>query len=237
MENVNYSYQPLGILIQTLRILCDEKQNGRLSILTDTKKFANILLVAGNIIEISFASNGGRQALSLLSNVKECRFHFSKGKQKKSTKVANLPTNNEILQQLGQNCMLAKTTRQNVLVIDDSKFIRKVVKKSLSCKYDVLEASNGLEAIASLAHIKPDLILLDVVMPDLSGYEVLNVIKNNSIYADVPVFMLTSRDSLMDKVRGKMSQSDQYITKPFSEEGLLSQVDTQLNNLPLQIPA
>lgn len=235
MENIDYSYQPLGILVQKLRILCNEKQTGRLSILTDTRKFANIVIIGGNIIDISFANTSGKKALVMLSKVQKCRFHFSKEKQKRTTKkpVASLFNNNDVFQQLGENSVLRKgQATGKVLIVDDSALVRNLVRNTLSFKYEVEEASNGLEAIASLSRIKPDLILLDIIMPDLDGYEVLSVIKNNTSYTDVPIFLLTSRDSLMDKVRGKMSKSDKYITKPFSKEELLEHVDNQFKNKP-----
>lgn len=90
--------------------------------------------------------------------------------------------------------------------------------------YSVLEAENGLAAFAQLSETNPDLILLDIVMPGIDGYKVLSMLRKHDGFKNLPVIMLTSRDGLLDKLRGKMGGSDEYLTKPFSADQLLEKV-------------
>lgn len=115
--------------------------------------------------------------------------------------------------------------KKKILVVDDSAVTRKVVRGIFTHSgFEVLEAQNGLEAMECFKNAIPDLVLLDIIMPEMDGYEVLSALKKNKALKDIPVIMLTARDSLMDKIKGKMSASNEYLTKPFTPEELLAKV-------------
>jgi twitching motility two-component system response regulator PilG len=89
---------------------------------------------------------------------------------------------------------------------------------------EVITASDGFDALAKIADHQPSIIFVDVLMPRLDGYQTCAVIKNNSAFKDTPVIMLSSRDGLFDKARGRVVGSDQFLTKPFSKEELLDAI-------------
>jgi twitching motility two-component system response regulator PilG len=116
-----------------------------------------------------------------------------------------------------------------VLVVDDSAVARKVVKLALERNgYEIFEATNGLEALTRLNTQRPDLVLLDIIMPGMDGYKTLSLIKDSQELKHIPVIMLTSRDKLFDKIKGKMSGSDEYLTKPFDPDDLVTKVSKYL---------
>ena len=83
-------------------------------------------------------------------------------------------------------------------------------------------AEDGFEAMSKIVDNQPDIIFVDITMPRLDGYQACMLIKKNPIYQSIPVIMLSSKDGLFDKARGRMAGSDDYLTKPFTAEGLLS---------------
>ena len=110
-----------------------------------------------------------------------------------------------------------------VMMIDDSNTIRKsaeIFLKPFGCQ--VILAEDGFEAMAKIVENQPDIIFVDITMPRLDGYQTCRLIKNNPIYQSTPVVMLSSKDGLFDKARGRMAGSNDYLTKPFTAEGLLS---------------
>lgn len=116
-----------------------------------------------------------------------------------------------------------------VMVIDDSKTIRRTAETLLSkvgCV--VITAIDGFDALAKIADSRPDIIFVDIMMPRLDGYQTCALIKNNSHFSSTPVIMLSSKDGLFDKAKGRIVGSDQYLTKPFSKDELLGAIDAQL---------
>ncbi len=112
-----------------------------------------------------------------------------------------------------------------VLVIDDSKTIRRTAETLLAkAGCEVLTATDGFEALSVIADNRPDLIFVDIMMPRLDGYQTCALIKHNEMFRDVPVIMLSSKDGLFDRARGRIVGSDQYLTKPFSRDELLEAV-------------
>ena len=112
-----------------------------------------------------------------------------------------------------------------VMVIDDSKTIRRTAEtllKKVGCT--VITAVDGFDALAKIADNHPDIIFVDIMMPRLDGYQTCALIKNNSAFRATPVIMLSSKDGLFDKAKGRIVGSDQYLTKPFSKEELLSAI-------------
>jgi twitching motility two-component system response regulator PilG len=116
-----------------------------------------------------------------------------------------------------------------VLVVDDSPTIRKIVEVTLRReRIRVLGASDGLSALAMVADRQPRLILLDVTLPGMDGYQICHVIKQRPGSRHIPVVMLTGRDGFFDRVRGKLAGSTQYVTKPFDPAKLLAAVKKHL---------
>lgn len=118
---------------------------------------------------------------------------------------------------------------KKILVVEDSAVTRKLIAKSLvDGGYTVVEAENGMAAFARLSEENPDLMLLDIVMPGIDGYKVLSMVRKHDTFKNLPVIMLTSRDGLLDKLRGKMGGSDEYLTKPFTSDELLEKISKHL---------
>ncbi len=112
-----------------------------------------------------------------------------------------------------------------VMVIDDSNTIRRSAEIFLAqAGYQVLLAEDGFDALAKIADHHPDLIFVDIMMPRLDGYQTCALIKKNPKFAVTPVIMLSSKDGLFDRARGRMVGSDEYLTKPFTKDSLLKAV-------------
>jgi twitching motility two-component system response regulator PilG len=117
-------------------------------------------------------------------------------------------------------------TGVKVLVIDDSNTIRRSAEIFLKQGgYEVLLAEDGFDALAKVNDHGPDLIFCDILMPRLDGYQTCAIIKRNAKFSDVPVIMLSSKDGLFDKARGRMVGSEDYLTKPFTKDQLLAAVE------------
>jgi twitching motility two-component system response regulator PilG len=112
-----------------------------------------------------------------------------------------------------------------VMVIDDSNTIRRSAEIFLlQAGCTVILAEDGFDALAKIADHQPDLVFVDIMMPRLDGYQACALIKKNTRFRDTPVIMLSSKDGLFDRARGRMVGSDQYLTKPFTKESLLKAV-------------
>ncbi len=112
-----------------------------------------------------------------------------------------------------------------VMVIDDSKTIRRtaeVLLKKAGC--EVVTAEDGFEALSIIADQRPSIIFVDVMMPRLDGYQTCALIKHNQIFKKTPVIMLSSKDGLFDRARGRIVGAEQYLTKPFTKEELLGAI-------------
>lgn len=113
-----------------------------------------------------------------------------------------------------------------VLVIDDSNTIRRSAEIFLKQGgYEVLLAEDGFDALSKVNDNDPDLIFCDILMPRLDGYQTCAIIKRNAKFASVPVIMLSSKDGLFDKARGRMVGAEAYLTKPFTKVQLLEAVE------------
>lgn len=117
-----------------------------------------------------------------------------------------------------------------ILVIDDSKTIRRTAETLLSKEgCQVFTAIDGFDALSKIADHQPDLIFVDIMMPRLDGYETCSLIKHNKVFKETPVIMLSSKDGLFDRARGRIVGSEQYLTKPFTKDELLGAISNQLN--------
>ena len=117
-----------------------------------------------------------------------------------------------------------------ILVVDDSKTIRRTAETLLTKEgCQVFTAIDGFDALSKIADHQPDLIFVDIMMPRLDGYETCSLIKHNKIFKETPVIMLSSKDGLFDRARGRIVGSEQYLTKPFTKDELLGAISNQIN--------
>lgn len=114
-----------------------------------------------------------------------------------------------------------------VMVIDDSNTIRRSAEIFLvQAGCQVILAEDGFDALSKVTDHQPDVIFCDIVMPRLDGYQTCAILKRNNRFSSTPVIMLSSKDGLFDRARGRMVGSDEYLTKPFTKESLLRAVGT-----------
>ena len=112
-----------------------------------------------------------------------------------------------------------------VMVIDDSNTIRRTAEALLKkAGYEVLTAADGFEAMSIITDQHPDIIFVDIMMPRLDGYQTCQLIKNNRRFRGTPVIMLSSKDGLFDRARGRIAGSEEHINKPFTQEELIEAI-------------
>jgi twitching motility two-component system response regulator PilG len=117
-----------------------------------------------------------------------------------------------------------------VLLVDDSRVVQKIVEMTLwRERIEVVTASDGLEALASVVDAQPDLMLLDILLPRMDGYQVCQVVRHHQDYRDLPILLLSGKDSMVDHIRGRLAGSTAYISKPFDPTELLWTVRHYLN--------
>jgi twitching motility two-component system response regulator PilG len=122
-------------------------------------------------------------------------------------------------------------SRKLVLAVDDSQTVRRLISVSLERKgYRVVTAEDGMQALVRLAEHVPDLVLLDITMPKMDGYEVCKIIKRNQLLKHVPVLMLSGKDGVFDKIKGRIAGAKDYISKPFDIAMLLHALDRHLGS-------
>ena len=118
-----------------------------------------------------------------------------------------------------------------VMVIDDSKTIRRTAETLLKKEgCEVITANDGFEALSKIADHNPHIIFVDIMMPRLDGYQTCALIKHNQKFKNTPVIMLSSKDGLFDRARGRIVGSEQYLTKPFTKEELLGAIEQHVLN-------
>jgi len=118
-----------------------------------------------------------------------------------------------------------------IMVIDDSRTIRRTAETLLQKEgFQVITATDGFEALSMIADNKPDLIFLDVMMPRLDGYQTCALLKHHQVFRHTPVVMLSSKDGLFDRARGRVVGSDNYLTKPFTRDELLRVIEQYCEN-------
>ncbi|MBV8029893.1 MAG: response regulator [Betaproteobacteria bacterium] len=119
----------------------------------------------------------------------------------------------------------AAAERIKILVIDDSNTIRRSAEMFLrQAGYEVILAEDGFDALAKISDHEPQVIFVDIMMPRLDGYQTCALIKQNPMLKTTPVIMLSSKDGVFDRARGRLAGSDRYLTKPFTKEALLDAV-------------
>jgi twitching motility two-component system response regulator PilG len=121
-----------------------------------------------------------------------------------------------------------------VLVIDDSNTIRRSAEMFLrQAGFEVILAEDGFDALAKISDHQPRVIFVDIMMPRLDGYQTCALIKQNPQLKSTPVIMLSSKDGVFDRARGRLAGSDRYLTKPFTKEGLIQAVQETIHLTPL----
>ncbi len=128
--------------------------------------------------------------------------------------------------------MQANLVGTKVMVIDDSNTIRRsaeIFLKAAGC--EVILAEDGFDALAKIADQHPQVIFVDIMMPRLDGYQTCALIKRNAKFKSTPVIMLSSKDGLFDRARGRMAGSDQYLTKPFTQDSLIEAVNNYIGKV------
>jgi twitching motility two-component system response regulator PilG len=120
-----------------------------------------------------------------------------------------------------------------ILVVDDSNTIRRSAEICLKLGgHEVFLAEDGFDALSKVSDNAPDLIFCDILMPRLDGYQTCAIIKRNQRFSSVPVVMLSSKDGVFDKARGRIVGAEHYMTKPFTKEQLLQAVNRFGSLLP-----
>ncbi len=116
-----------------------------------------------------------------------------------------------------------------VLVIDDSKTIRRTAETLLTKEgCEVFTAVDGFDALAKIADHQPDIVFVDIMMPRLDGYQTCALIKHNKVFRSIPVIMLSSKEGLFDRARGRIVGSEHYLTKPFTKDELLDAIESHI---------
>ena len=208
--------------------LSETAQTGDLCLFTEDKHAAVISFYKGKIVSLRYRISRGNDALRLIRNITSAKIRF----QESSTPVnpaamKEMLSTPEILKILGveQEGCTFQGMGKKILVVEDSSTQRKIICKMLvQSGYRILEAKDGYEALSIAELEEPDLILLDIIMPGIDGYEVMSQMKGLSGLENVPIIMLTSRDKLIDKMRGKISGTNEYLTKPFKSKELIEKI-------------
>lgn len=232
---------PVAEIIKNLLQLCIEGRTGSLYLMTSTNEGAVFVLNSGDVVDVAFKDIRGTSALPLIRKIDAAKFFFKSGQTAEVEKALHGGLTLSFAHTLFRMFSLedewnaieklpAKKTAKKVLVVEDSRLSRRILVKTLKAQgYLVVEAHNGQSALEQLEKEAPDLVLLDLILPDIDGYEVFDRMKENRNTADIPVIILTSRASLMDKLKGKMSGSDEYLTKPIDEVLLLQKLEKYLH--------
>ena len=219
-------------LKRLLMDICTREKSGTLTLITDRREIASITFDVGDIINFSYCNKHGRQALEKFGNVKsaKCRFIEREALEKSQLEYcADLPTTIDTLRKLGIEVEDQASESRKILLVEDTLTARKAITAMLTkLGYSALEACSGEDAISVLETAKVDMILLDIIMPGMDGYETLNIIRKNPAFSNVPVVMLTSRDSLFDQVKGKLSKCNDYLTKPVTQDQLAKVITKHL---------
>jgi twitching motility two-component system response regulator PilG len=175
-----------------------------------------------------------------MCEIKNTKFFFKQNPNTSSdSNIGNkapMPANDEIFNLFGSfsnkdySALKLNGKAKKILVVEDSGLARKALVKVVADRgYDTVEAADGFEALGKLGEETPDLVLLDLILPKMDGYAVLAAMKKDPKYKDIPVIVLTSRDALFDKLKGKMSGTDEYLTKPIKPDEVISKVKKYLD--------
>ena len=223
---------PFDLIKKELLELCKHGETGDFSLFTEEKHTAVISLYKGDIVGLWYRIAQGNEAVKLIKGIKKAkkRFHQNRADARPSH-TTKIPSTVDVLIALGVELdgSALRAIGKKILVVEDSATQRKVICKMLTDNgYRTREAKDGTSALELLQKERPDLILLDIIMPGIDGYKVMAKIKEMDEMKNIPIIMLTSRDNLIDKMRGKISGTDEYLTKPFKSDQLIEKVNKYL---------
>ena len=222
---------PLDQIKSKLHSLCTDNRSGDLCLFTEEKHIAIISINEGNIIGLRYRVARDIDALRKIASITRATIKFQENVYSTPQTIATkIPSTQKILQALGIDLdggdLNKKRANKRILVVEDSRTQRVIICKMLKQKgYDIVEAADGYEALGQLDKEMPDLILLDIIMPGIDGYKVMSLIKEKPEMKNIPIILLTSKDSFIDKVRGKVSGTNEYLTKPFVYEELIAKIE------------
>ncbi|MEN8170792.1 MAG: response regulator [Pseudomonadota bacterium] len=230
--------------VEVMAGLVEQNASGHVVLISEAGDWGKVAIHNGEIHSIGLGDYRGPEVLDYLQPMESIQFMFRPAHGKALDELLQSPgtarmDNNKffyffdyVLPKVGLGTTPLATeesTQQaavaKILVVDDSALARKVVMRHLiTADFAVVEAKDGFEAIGQLEHEHPDLVILDLIMPGMDGYQVVDIMKASVQFQNIPIIMLTARDSLMDKLKGKMSASDAYITKPVKKDILLEKL-------------
>lgn len=130
---------------------------------------------------------------------------------------------------LGNNMCGTDGIEKTILAVDDSTVMHKIVQQVLGQEYRVLVADNAIDALSMIYHEQVAIILLDVSMPGIDGLELCRIVRSIPQFQNLPIIMLTARDSSFDQVQGHLAGATEYLTKPFDAEQLHQVINKLLN--------
>ncbi len=131
----------------------------------------------------------------------------------------------------------SRLTGVRVMVIDDSNTIRRSAEMFLSkAGCEVILAENGFDALGKIDAARPDVIFVDILMPRLDGYQTCALLRKSGRHGRIPIIMLSSKDSMFDRARGRLAGSDEHLAKPFTKENLLKAVEDQISRRTALMP-
>jgi CheY-like chemotaxis protein len=246
----------LSDFIDQLRSICDAGDSGSVVFFNEDGGWGKIAIHCGEIGSVRYGADSGALALRHITGLSRVRYHLrveapsldpcpplddgigsdnffrffehSAGARKRGAMKPNGSLFKAVMASPASPVSPARR-RFKVLVADDSRVVRKVLVRILTDHgLEVVEAANGFEALGQLEKESPDLVILDLMMPGIDGYQVTEQMRQRRRFRDLPVLMLTSRDSLFDRLKGKLSDSDEYLTKPVDGERLLKIIDRYL---------
>ena len=239
MEQSKEIFVDFALAMKALQKRCIDACTGSMFLISDKDHGAIFSIAAGRIVDISYRSIRGPHALRLMREIKETKFFFKDNPNIAKDFPARstlLPENNAIFKVFARDTSTAKVKVEakngKILVVEDSAMARKALVRVLNDQgYETVEAADGFEALGKLSEESPDLVLLDLILPKMDGYAVLAAMKKDPTNRGIPVIVLTSRDALLDKLKGKMSGTDEYLTKPIKPKEVIDKVSKYLNFL------
>lgn len=234
----------------------NQGKDGTMVIMGEDDGWGKAIIERGELVSIVYGIYRGQDALQQLIKLSSLRFMFRPAKATEPSTLGNRAYANAgsarissegffsyfnfdfdffrdgaapLKASAGSANVINSSAHKKILVIDDSVIARKMASQILIVNgYEVVEARDGFDALGKLEQENPDLIILDLIMPGIDGYKVVDLLKKNKKYQNLPIILVTSKDSLMDKLKGKMSSSDAYITKPYDDRELLKIIDLLL---------
>jgi len=124
--------------------------------------------------------------------------------------------------------------KSKILAVDDNSINLAVIEELLGSQYNLMTVSTGIDALKMAQEFQPDLIILDIMLPDMNGYEVCQQMRKSSSLRDTKIIMVSAKAMASDRLKGYQVGADDYLTKPFDEEELLAQVCTYLRPKPIK---